>query len=131
MKVSKISIGLLLGLTLLPATGALAANKGSLKVFEPITIDGTPLAKGDYQVKWEGTGPDVELNIIGSNKIVVTVPARLVDLSHPGQYEGYGTRKEEDGSTSLTDIYFSGKKYELAIGQESATTELTKSGSQK
>jgi hypothetical protein len=118
MKLSNISIGLLLGITLL-ATGATAASKGSLKLNEAVSISGMQLAKGQYEVTWEGTGPNVELNIIQSKKVVATVPARLVELSHRGPGQGYGTRKEEDGTTSLTAIYFYGKKYELAFEQES------------
>jgi hypothetical protein len=133
MKTAKISNSMLLGLTLLLATSTWAANKSSsnkrpLKVAEPITVNGIRLAKGSYQVKWEGTGPDVELNIVQSNRIVATVPARLVDLSHPEKYEGYGTRMEEDGSVSLTAIYFAGKNYDLEIGQPSPVAESTKDG---
>jgi hypothetical protein len=128
MKVSKISSGLLLGLMLLLATSASAAtkspqNKGSL--------NGTRLAVGNYQLTWQGTGADVELNILQSHKVVATVPARLVDLERPARGDAYGTRKLEDGSTSLTSIGFYGKKYELAIGQGSAATDENTMGSQK
>jgi hypothetical protein len=136
MKVSKISNGLMLGMTLLLATTASGATndsqrKGSLKIEEPVTVNGTRLAAGDYQLKWEGTGPDVELNIIQSHNIVATVPARLVDLTRPGRINAYETEKEEDGSRLLTGIDFSGKKYELAIGQSSAATDINTIGSQK
>jgi hypothetical protein len=131
MKASKISKGLLLGLTLLLATSAWAANKGSLTVNEPVTVNGTTLAAGDYQFNWEGTGSNVELNILKSAKVVVTVPARLVELSRPGNDSAYVTRKAEDGSLSLVEIHFSGKKYELAIGQESAATESVRDAGQK
>jgi hypothetical protein len=117
MKLSTISSGLLLGVTLLLATGASAASKGSLKLNEAVSVNGTQLAKGEYEIMWEGTGPNVELNVIQSKKIVVTVPARLVELKRAGPGQGYGTRKEEDGRTSLTSIFFSGKKYEVAIGK--------------
>ena len=130
MKLFNISSGLLLGMTLLLATGASAASKGALKLDEAVSVNGTHLAKGEYEVTWDGTGPDVELNVIQSKKVVVTVPARLVQLNHPGPGQGYGTRKEEDGITSLTSIYFSGKKYELAIRKEAVATEPTKGSGQ-
>jgi hypothetical protein len=136
MKVSRISKGLLLGATMLMATGlmatsALAANKGSLNISQPVTVNGTKLAAGDYQVKWEGTGPNVELNIIKSNRVIATVPARLVELSRPERASASVTRKAEDGTTSLTGIRFSGKKYELSIGQEAASVESGSDGTQK
>jgi hypothetical protein len=50
MKFSKTSSGLLLGMILLLSTGAQAASTGSFKLDEPITVNGTQLAKGDYKV---------------------------------------------------------------------------------
>jgi hypothetical protein len=74
MKVSRIFRSLLLAETLLIATSALAANdnKGALKVSEPVAVNGTKLAIGDYKVNWEGTGANVEVNISKSNKVVAT-----------------------------------------------------------
>jgi len=96
----------------------------------PAITDGRFLPAFSERITWEGTGPNVELNVIQSKKIVATVPARLVELSHRGPGQGYGTRKEEDGTTSLTAIYFYGKKYELAIGKESVGAESTKGSGQ-
>ena len=64
MNISKISKGLLLGLALLLAATAFAANKGTLQVTDPITVSGKQIKPGDYIVKWEGNGPDVELSIL-------------------------------------------------------------------
>ena len=135
MKLWKISNSVLLGLTLLAATSASAStkssqNKGSLNIQEPVTVNGIRLAMGNYQLRWEGTGSDVKLNIIQSHKVVATVPVQLVDLARTASTEGYETRKEEDGSTSLTNIDLSGKKYQLHIVQGSAPVENT-IGSQK
>ena len=55
MKASK---SLFLGLALLLATSAFAANKGSLSVQEPITVNGTQLAPGDYNVEWHAVSAD-------------------------------------------------------------------------
>ena len=136
MKVSKISSGLLLGLMLLLATSASAAtnsskNKGSMNIEAPVTVNGTRLPVGNYQLTWQGTGADVELNILQSHKVVATVPAKLIDLPRLARGDRYGTRKLEDGSTSLTEIGFYGKNYELVIGQGSAATDENAMGSQK
>jgi hypothetical protein len=55
MKLSNITSGLVLGVTLLLATGASAASKGSLKLNEAVSVNGTQLAKGEYEIMWEGT----------------------------------------------------------------------------
>ncbi|HMD41262.1 MAG TPA: hypothetical protein VKH15_18385 [Candidatus Acidoferrum sp.] len=131
MNLSKIAKGLLLGPALLIATSAWAGSKDVLKVSEPVTINGMKLNVGDYQLKWEGTGPAVELMIIKSHKVVVTVPARFVELSRPGDKSTYVTRMAEDGTVSLSEIRFPGKKYLLAIGPEAGATEAAKEGGQQ
>src|SRR4029077_4411204 len=82
MKGSK---SLFLGLALLLATSAFAANKGSLQIQEPTSVNGTKLAPGDYKLEWDGTGPSVELSIMQGKKVIAKVPAHVVDLSRPAQ----------------------------------------------
>jgi hypothetical protein len=123
MKASKISKGLLLGLALLLATSVFAINKGSLQVSYPVTVNGKQIGAGEYTVKWEGNGPDVELNILHGKNIVATVPARMVDLDRAASRDSAVTVVNPDGHKSLNEIRFSGKKYALAIGAESAKAE--------
>ena len=123
MKASKISRGLLLGLALLLATSVFAINKGSLQVSDPVTVNGKQIGAGEYTVKWEGNGPDVELNILHGKNIVATVPARMVDLDRAASRDSAVTVVNPDGHKSLNEIRFSGKKYALAIGAESAKAE--------
>jgi hypothetical protein len=121
MKVSKISKGLLLGLALLLATSVFAANnKGSLQLNDPLLVNGKQLAAGEYKLQWEGTGPSVELSILRGKTVVASVPARLVDLDRPAQADLTIVRKNADGAKALSEIRFGGKKYSLAIGEESA-----------
>ncbi len=131
MKLSTISKSVLPGLALLLATGAFAANnanKGSLNVFEPVTVNGHQLAPGEYKLTWAGTGPNVELMILSQGKVVATVPARLVELGQAGHDNATESHKNDDGSQSLTQIDFAGKKYALAFGMESAATDSTSQG---
>jgi hypothetical protein len=131
MKVSRIVKSLLLGQALI-ATGALAANdnKGALKVSEPVTVNGTKLGIGDYKVNWEGTGANVEVNISKSNKVLATLPGHLVELDRPARDSSYTTDKGEDGSASLIEIHFQGKKYKLEVGKEAAAPESMKGGAE-
>jgi hypothetical protein len=123
MKSSKLSKGLLLGLALLLATSAFAANKGSLQVSDTVTVSGKQLARGEYTVKWEGNGPNVELNILRGKEVVATTPARLIDLNRTADGDSAVVRKNDDGSRTLAEIRFAGKKYALAVGNESAKAE--------
>jgi len=131
MKFANVSKGLLLGLTLMLATSvfAVSANKGSLQLFDTATVAGQTLKAGDYSVKWEGTGSTVQLNILKGSKVVASTPARLVDLNQPTGSDSAVLKSNGDGSRSLAEIRFGGKKYAIAIGDESATAEM--SGSSK
>jgi len=123
MSVSKISKGLLLGLALLLATSGFAANKGSLQVDNPVTINGKPLAAGEYTVKWDGAGPNVELNIMKGKNVVATVPARMLDLEQSPVRDSIITSVNSEGQKSVNEIRFSGKKYAFAVNAESAKAE--------
>lgn len=127
MKLSVVSKSLVVGLALLLATAAFAANRGSLAVQEPVSVAGQQLPAGEYHVQWEGTGPNVQLNILNGKKVVATAPARLVDLSQSPSSDAAIVRTNNDGSKSLSEIRFSGKKYALALGNEQAKADADES----
>jgi len=110
MKFANVSKGLLLGLALLLATSAFAAaNKGSMQLVDQVTVSGKQLPAGDYSVKWDGSGPNVELSILKGNKVVATTPARLIDLSQKTNSDAAVVQENGDGSKALTEIHFSGR----------------------
>lgn len=123
MKASNMLKGLVLGLALLMTTGAFAANKGSLQVSSTVTVSGKQLKPGDYKVSWEGTGPNVEVKITQGKELVATVPAHMVDLNRPSNDNALVVNNNSDGSRSISEIRFSGKKFALAVGGETAKAE--------
>jgi hypothetical protein len=117
----------LLGCAVLLATIAFAANKGSLHVTDPVTVAGKTLPAGDYTLTWEGTGPSVELSVLKGKAVVAKTPARLVEINKSSVANTMVTKGTDDGSRSLSEIYFSGKKYGLSIGgDETAQAAGTK-----
>ena len=126
MIVSKISKTLLPALALLVATSAFAANKqnkGSLDLDRPATVGGHQLAPGEYKLSWDGTGSNVDLMISSHGKLLATVPAHLIELNKAERYDAFESNTNADGSQSLTEIDFGGKKYALAFGDETTMTE--------
>ena len=117
MKFSQLAKTMVLGLALVLATSAFAANKGSLKVQEPITVSGQQIPAGDYKVSWDGTGSNVEVSILQGSKVVAKTTGRVVDLNQSSQYDSAVVKKNSDGSRTLAEIRFSGKKQALAIGE--------------
>jgi hypothetical protein len=123
MKMSKMFKGLLLGMSVLLAASAFAANKASVELAEPATVGRTHLNAGDYTVKWDGAGPSVELSIMQGKKVVATTPAQVVSVDRAPEQSSIVARHNEDGSTSLAEIRFSGRKYVLRIGAESGAAQ--------
>jgi hypothetical protein len=128
MKFANVSKGLLLGLTLLLATSVFAANthnnKGSLQLQNSVTISGKTVPAGDYSVKWEGTGSNVQLNILRGSKVIASTSARLVDLDQSAGSDSTVLKNNGDGSKSLAEIRFGGRKYAIAIADESSSAEM-------
>ncbi|HXX29064.1 MAG TPA: hypothetical protein VEI99_11365 [Terriglobales bacterium] len=126
MKLANVSKSLLLGLGLLLATSAFAAsdaNKGSLTTMTDVTVNGKVIPAGEYSLRWEGTGPNVQLNILKGKKVVATTSARRVDVEKSADSDAAVVRGNEDGSRTLSEVRLAGKKYVLVLGGEEATSE--------
>jgi hypothetical protein len=107
----------LVAVALLLSTAAFAANKESLKVFDPVQVSGKQLPAGNYTVTWEGTGPSVDVTITRGKDVVAKTSARLQDLPKAPSKTGLVTKGNADGTRSLSEIQFGGKKYALEIGE--------------
>jgi hypothetical protein len=97
----------LVGLALLAATSAFAANRASLSIHEGVSVSvlGTHLPAGEYKVKWEGDGPNVELNILHDGKLVAIVPARTIELQQKDPQDSVMLKKNSDGTESVVEIH--------------------------
>ena len=110
MKFATVVKSMAVGLALLVATSTFAAEKGTLQVTHPLTVNGTQLKAGDYKVQWEGTGPNVELSIIQGKNVVAKTPAHVVDLSRASDNSAAVVKNNADGTSSLSGLRFQGKK---------------------
>src|SRR6267154_4065787 len=119
MKLSRNLFSITLASLLLAATAFASPSKGTLKLFEPVTVQGKQLAAGKYTVEWNGEGPNVQLNIADGKNGVTAIPARIV----PGvknRTSGYASAKQRDGRSELTNLLFKGKAYQLQIRDSAA-----------
>ena len=126
MKALNVFKSLLLGFAVLAASSALAADKGSLTVFDPVTVGSQQLQPGSYKLQWEGKGPDVQLNILKGKSVVVTTPARLVERERPATNDATVTKTAANGGLTIDQIQFQGKKYALDLGASSTTASNMK-----
>jgi hypothetical protein len=113
-------------LALMVAGSAFAANsshKESFQISAPTQVNGKQLPAGDYEARWEGSGPSVTVNITQGKKVIATVPAQIVNLEKPAYDSESEVQNSANGDRELTTLRFSGKKYALELGSESAKSQ--------
>ena len=120
MKWNHLAKSLVLGLAVLLATSAFASNKGSLHLQEAAQVNGQKIPAGDYDLRWEGAGPDVELSIMKGKTVVTKTPAKVVERNQAASNDS-AIVDHNGGNASITEVRFAGKKIALAItGSEKA-----------
>jgi len=126
MKLNNLAKFAVLGLAVLLATGAFASNKGSLNVQEAVQVSGQQLPAGDYQVRWEGSGSDVQVTFLQGKKEVAKASAKIVELQSASPYDSSVVDRSA-GNASLSQVRFAGKKFALAIGGEASAMSASSS----
>jgi len=71
-------------LAILSSVSALARDKNqhSVEIPDSVQVGGTQLQPGSYQVEWQGTGSEVQVNFVRDGKTVATVPATYPSGKH-------------------------------------------------
>jgi hypothetical protein len=114
MKFNTLAKTLVLGLAVLLATGAFASNKGSFHFEQSIVLNGQEIPAGDYTVRWEGTGPDVQLSVMKGKKEVAKTAAKMVELENKSSSDAI-VLNNGGGTPAVSQFRFAGKKTALAI----------------
>jgi hypothetical protein len=115
MNLKNVAKTVVLGLAVLLASSAFASNKGSLQVRESFEINGQQLAPGDYDVRWDDSGSNVEVTFIKNKKEVAKASAKVVPLDKAYGYDS-AVVDHTSGKASVSELRFAGKKFALAIG---------------
>jgi len=116
--------GVMTGIAMLFATAALAAEKGSMKLFDPTLVNGVQLSPGDYALQWDGTGNNLQVRILQGKKVVATTAAALVQLKAPASQNMTSTRSAGNNAKALSEVEFRGKSYALAIGSDASESDM-------
>ncbi|MBZ5667007.1 MAG: hypothetical protein LAO30_20695 [Acidobacteriia bacterium] len=115
MKLNNLAKSVVLGLAVLLASSAFASNKGTLQVRETVEVNGQQLAPGAYQVRWDGTGSNVEVSFMQGKKEVAKTSAKVVALDKSSNYDS-AVIDHASGKAAVSELRFAGKKFALAIG---------------
>lgn len=124
MKSSLFSKVMFAALALALTSSAFAASndshKSNFEISAATQVNGTEIPAGDYTARWEGSGPNVQVSIMQGKKVVATVPAQVVALDRPASSTQAEIKSNSNGDRELTSLQFSGKKFSLELGTESA-----------
>jgi hypothetical protein len=107
------------------ATKAFAANSGSLHVASTEDVAGQRLAIGDYTVRWEGNGPDVELRFMQGKKIAATAMAHARPLQDVSRNDAALIDTGPEARRTLSQIFFAGKSVAFEIPMASEQTSVS------
>ncbi len=128
MKFASVSKIMVMGLALLLTSSAFAASKANLTLNSNANVNGTKLKAGDYKLQWDGSGPNVEVNILQGKKVVAKVPAKVVDLDKASSNDAAVLKQDGAGDATLAAVRFQGKKFALELG---GTSDGMQAGSSK
>jgi len=123
MKFATVTKSVVLGLAVLLTSSAFATTKEHLQLLSTATVNGTQLKPGDYNLQWEGNGPNVELSILRGKTVVAKVPAKIVDMKGRSQNTAAVMKNHDDGTKTLEGVRFEGKTFALELGQASDSME--------
>src|SRR5882762_5299570 len=126
MKHSKLSLAFF-GSALLLSSAAVAgdSNKGSLNLYEKVSVEGKELNPGKYTISWDSSGPNVQVTVSQGKQTVATFPAHLIEQATRNNEDAYGSSADTNGSRTLTAIYPNGKRFSIEIENKSASQPST------
>jgi len=84
-------------------------------VQEPFEVNGQQLAPGEYQLRWDGTGSNVEVSFMQGKKEIAKTSAKVVTLDKAYGYDS-AVLDHASGRATVSEVRFAGKKYALALG---------------
>jgi hypothetical protein len=114
MKLNNLAKVMVLGLAVFVATGAFAFNKGTFQARETVEINGQQLPAGEYQVRWEGNGPSVEISFRKNNKEVAKTTAKAVQLKNTPSFDS-SIVNHANGKAVVSEIEFAGKRTAFSL----------------
>jgi hypothetical protein len=94
----------------LTATAFAASSTGTITLSSAVQLNGKSLAAGEYKVKWDSHSPQADVTFLQGKTAVVTAHAKVVDDTEASLWNSVLTRDNSDGSKTLMEVHFKGKR---------------------
>ena len=98
---------------------ALAANL-QVNLNNPSQLNGTTISPGSYKLNYNTTGNTAQVNVIQGKKTVATATGEVVQIQTAPQHDSIISKMNPDGTRSMYEIQFAGKKQVIRFNNEPA-----------
>ena len=97
-------------------------DSGNLNLANSVQVGSTQVAPGDYKVEWNGTGDNVQVNILKGKNVVATTEGKLVELPKKADNNSVTTKALDNNTRALMEIQFDNRKESLVFNQGGTTS---------
>ena len=104
-------------LSVILALGMIGIAKGaaSVRVSRTVTVGNAQIPAGEYSVRWNGEGSDTAVTFHQGRQAVATLRGKLVQRDAKSRATGVVYTSNSDGSATLTEIRFAGRREVLVF----------------
>jgi hypothetical protein len=95
-------VGLLTIVMTVPVALFTKSDSANVNFDKPMIVAGHKVPAGNYDVKWTGNRPAVQVQFLRNKKVVATAPAKVIDKKN--LYNNAVESQTENGSRVLTAI---------------------------
>ena len=115
MKLSIVRVlAVIIALTLTVSASAVG-GKTTIKLSNSASLNGKTLAAGEYKVKWQRHSAEADVTFSQGKKEITTVRGKFVERERPSPYNAVITKLNGDGTQTITELRFQGKKEALVL----------------
>ncbi len=93
-------------------------QKKNVNLADQVVLAGKTLPAGQYQVEWQGNGPNVKVNFLKSGKTVLTAPAKVAQLNTKAPYDAVVESTRKNGTKTISEIEWNNQRQALMFGAQ-------------
>src|SRR5438477_12457620 len=112
MKRSRITGGLAVVILMMLSVSAFAGDRGSMELVGAAHLNGKELPAGSYDLKWSGSGSEVQVKFLRGRKTIATAPAKIVKVKDAAERDA-AVIDTANGTRELSEAMFAGRNYRL------------------
>lgn len=111
-------LSLLIFVMLLLNLSARASNSKTLAFTTEVTLNGSKLPPGYYEIRWVSHSPEASVTLVRAGHVMVTAMGKWVKRGAKYKADALVYTNNADGSHMLLEIRFAGRSAALVFGAE-------------